>query len=180
MSKHIIKINGKTPQWGEGCFIASTSAICGDVVLGDNCSVWYSAVLRADDNIIRIGDGTNVQDGAVIHVSEGEGGETLIGSGVVIGHNATVHAARIADRCLVGMGSTILDGTVMEEGAVVAAHALVLGKTHIGPRELWGGVPAKLIKVLTPEAVAKMVDEGARSYIEWAEVYNKATEEKEG
>ena len=164
-------IKGKTPQFGKDCFIAETAAVLGDVKMGDNCSVWYSAVLRGDDNSIEIGDRVNVQDCAVIHVSEGEGGKVHIGSDVVIGHNATVHAATIHDHTLIGMGATILDGAEIGEGSLVAAHALILGKTKVGPYELWAGVPAKFVKKLSPEAVARTIDAGVQAYVEWAEVY---------
>jgi len=165
-------IKGKTPQLGKECFVAETAAILGDVKLGDECTVWYGAVIRGDDNSIEIGDRVNVQDCTVIHVSEGELGKVKIGSDVVIGHNATVHAATIGNHCLIGMGATVLDGAVIEDGSLVAAHALVLGKTHIGPNELWGGVPAKFIKNISPEAVERTIDEGVKAYVEWGKVYN--------
>lgn len=166
-------IKGKTPQLGKECFVAETAAILGDVKLGDECTVWYGAVIRGDDNSIEIGDRVNVQDCTVIHVSEGELGKVKIGSDVVIGHNATVHAATIGNHCLIGMGATVLDGAVIEDGSLVAAHALVLGKTHIGPNELWGGVPAKFIKNISPEAVERTIDEGVKAYVEWGKVYNE-------
>lgn len=167
-------IKGMTPLVGEGSFVAETAAVIGNVTIGKECSIWYGAVVRGDDNPIKIGDRTNVQDCAVIHVSEGADGFTTIGSNVTIGHNATVHAARIADRCLIGMGATVLDGTVIEEGGVVAAGALVLGRTHIGPRELWGGVPAKLIKTLSPEDVTRIIDNGVQSYVDWTRIYRNS------
>jgi len=166
-------IKGKTPELGKDCFVAETAAILGDVKMGDNCSVWYSAVIRGDDNSIEIGDRVNVQDCTVIHVSEGELGKVKIGSDVVIGHNATVHAATVGNHCLIGMGATILDGAVIGDGSLVAAHALVLGRTQIGPYELWGGVPAKFIKKLSPEAVERTIDAGVRNYVEMAEIYRE-------
>ena len=164
-------IKGKTPRIGEECFVAETAAILGDVTIGNNCSVWYSAVIRGDENSIEIGDRVSVQDCTVIHVSGGESGKVRIGSDVVLGHNATIHAATIGNHCLVGMGATILDGAVVEDGSLVAAHALVLGKTHIGPGELWGGVPAKFIKNISPEVVERTIDEGVKSYVEWGKTY---------
>ena len=166
-------INGKTPQIGERTFVAETAAVLGDVVIGEDCSVWYSAVVRGDVNSIEIGDRVSVQDGTVIHVSGGEGGRVHIASDVVIGHNATLHACTVGNHCLVGMGSTILDGAVISDGSMVAAHALVLGKTVIGPYELWGGVPAKFIKKITPEFVARAIDNGVQSYVEWARIYRE-------
>lgn len=173
------KINGKAPQLGKDCFVAETAAILGDVRMGDNCTVWYGAVIRGDDNSIVIGDRVNVQDCTVIHVSEGPAGMVRIGDDVVLGHNATIHAATIGNHCLVGMGATILDGAVVEDGSLVAAHALVLGKTHIGPGELWAGVPAKFVKNISPEAVKRTIDEGVKAYVEWGKVYSEVIEKGE-
>jgi len=169
----VYKLKDKEPVIGEGCFIAENAAVVGDVVLGDKCSVWFSAVIRGDDNSIRIGNRVSIQDCCVVHVSEGDGGKTVIGDDVVIGHNATVHGAIIDSHTLIGMGATILDGAHVGEGAMVAAHALVLGKTEIGPYELWGGVPAKFIKKVSPEFVERIIDSGVESYAKWAEVYNE-------
>ena len=166
-------IKGKTPGIGSDCFVAETAAVLGDVTIGDNCSLWYGAVVRGDDNSIRIGSRVSVQDCVVIHVSEGENGEVVIGDDVVLGHNATIHAAKIGNHCLVGMGATVLDGAVVEDGSMVAAGALVLGRTHIGKGELWGGVPAKFIKNISPEVVTRTIDEGVKSYVEWAKVYSE-------
>ncbi len=163
-------IRGMTPQLGEACFVAPTAAIIGDVVMGEHCSVWYSAVIRGDIEQIRLGDRVNVQDGAVLHTTPGIGA-IAIGNDVTIGHNATVHGAKIADRVLVGMGATLLDNCSIGEGAIVAAGALVLANTRIGPRELWGGVPAKFIKLLSEELVARMNDAGAQHYVEWGGYY---------
>ena len=164
-------IKGKTPVIGSDCFVAETAAVLGDVTIGDNCSLWYGAVVRGDDNSIRIGSRVSVQDCVVIHVSEGENGEVVIGDDVVLGHNATIHAAKIGDHCLVGMGATVLDGAVVEDGSMVAAGALVLQGTVIGDYELWGGVPAKLLKRLSPEASAKLIDPGIEHYVQHAHEY---------
>lgn len=166
-------IKGKTPSLGKDCFVAETAAVLGDVTLGDNCSVWYSAVIRGDDNSIRIGNRVSIQDCTVIHVSEGPGGSVVIGDDVVLGHNATIHAATIGSHCLVGMGATILDGAVVEDGSMVAAGALVLGRTHIGKGELWAGVPAKFVKNISPEVVERTIDGGVKSYVEWGKVYSE-------
>ena len=164
-------VKGKTPQIGERTFIAETAAVLGDVKIGCDSSVWYSAVIRGDVNSIEIGDRVSVQDGTVVHVSGGESGKVSIASDVVIGHNATLHACTVGNHCLIGMGSTILDGAVVSDGSMVAAHALVLRNTVIGPNELWGGVPAKFIKKISPEFVARSIDRGVESYVEWAKVY---------
>ena len=168
----LYQLKDKKPQTGKDCFIAETAAVIGDVVMGDSCSVWFSAVVRGDDNIIRLGDRVNVQDGAVVHCTAGEAGRTLIADDVVIGHNATIHGCRIDSHVLIGMGSTVLDGAHIHEGSIVAAHALVLGKTQIGPYELWGGVPARFIKKVSPEFVSRMIDAGAMAYADLAQTYS--------
>lgn len=167
----IREFKGERPVIGEGCFIAETAAVIGKLRMGRDCSVWYGACIRADENSIEIGDRVNVQDCSVIHVSEGEGGQVRIGNDVTIGHNATVHACTVGSNCLIGMGATVLDGAVIGDGAIVAAGALVLGKTVVGPNELWAGVPAKFVKTLTPEAVEKTISRGVRHYVEMAKEY---------
>jgi len=164
---------GITPEIGDDCFIAETAAIVGDVKIGDECSVWYGAVIRGDVNSIEIGDRVNIQDCAVIHVSGGVGGDVKIGSDVVIGHNATVHGATVGSHCLIGMGATVLDGAVLGDGSLIAAGALVLGKTQVGPYEMWAGVPAKFVKKISPDAVARTIDHGVRSYVELIPIYNE-------
>lgn len=165
--------NNMTPEIGEGSFVAENAAVIGDVKLGKDCSVWYSAVIRGDENSIVIGDRVNIQDCAVVHVSQDEGCDVVIGDDVVVGHNATVHGAKIGSHVLIGMGATVLDGAVVSDCSMVAAHALVLGKTVIGPYELWGGVPARFIKKLTPESVANNVDRGVEEYVKMAGIYNE-------
>lgn len=167
----IRKYKESTPAIGEGTFVAETAAIIGDVKIGKDCSVWYGASLRGDENSIEIGDRVSVQDCTVVHVSGGEGGSCKVGNDVVIGHNVTLHAATVGNHCLIGMGATVLDGAVVSDGSIVAAHALVLGKTVIGPGELWGGVPAKFIKNVSPEARARIIDPGVEDYVKLAHEY---------
>jgi len=152
---------GVEPKIGKNCFIAETAAVVGKVTMGDNCSIWYGAVLRGDVNSITIGDRTNIQDNATVHVTGGTG-PTVIGNDVSVGHNACVHGCTIKDGALIGMGSTVLDGAVVGEGAIVAAGALVLQHTVIPPHEIWGGVPAKYIKPAKPG----QAEEFAAHYIE--------------
>ena len=167
----VVKLKGVAPQIGERVFVAETAAVIGDVRIGDDSSVWYSAVIRGDVNHIDIGSKVSIQDGAVIHCTGGDGLETVISDDVIVGHNATIHSARIESHCLIGMGSTILDKARIGSGSIVAAGALVLGKTEIGPYELWGGVPAKFIKKITPEAVERTIDHGVNEYVAWARTY---------
>lgn len=158
------------PEIGKDSFVAETAVVLGDVVIGSECSIWYSAVIRGDVNKIRLGDRVNVQDCSCLHTSLGEA-YIQIGNDVTIGHNACVHGAKIKDHVLIGMGATVLDNAEIGTGSVVAAGALVLQKTVIGEYELWGGVPAKLIKKLTPEASARLIDAGVEHYVNFAHEY---------
>jgi carbonic anhydrase/acetyltransferase-like protein (isoleucine patch superfamily) len=133
--------------------------------MGDECSVWFNAVVRGDVAPITIGNCTNVQDGSCVHVTH-ETGPTHIGNYVTIGHNVTVHACTIHDHALIGMGATLLDGCEVGEGAIVAAGALVLQNTKIGPHEIWGGVPAKYIKPTRPGQT-----DNAEHYVAYSKFY---------
>lgn len=164
----IIKsVNGLTPKYGKECYFSENAAIVGEVTMGDECSVWFNAVVRGDVAPITIGDRTNVQDGSCIHVTH-DTGPTHIGSDVTIGHNVTVHACTIHDGALIGMGSTLLDGCEIGEGAVVAAGALVLQNVKVGAHEIWGGVPAKYIKPTRPG-----LTDNAKHYVEYSKEYLK-------
>lgn len=158
---------GLTPKWGKDCYFSENATIVGDVTMGDQCSVWFNAVVRGDVAPITIGNCTNVQDGSCVHVTH-ETGPTHIGNYVTIGHNVTVHACTIHDGALIGMGSTLLDGCDIGEGAIVAAGALVLQNTKIPPHEIWGGVPAKYIKPTRPGQT-----DNAIHYVEYAKEYMK-------
>ena len=164
---------GMTPRWGHDCYFSENATLVADVSMGDECSVWFNAVIRGDVAPITIGHRTNVQDGACIHVTH-DTGPVHIGNDVTIGHNATVHACTIHDGALIGMGATLLDGCVIGQGALIAAGALVLQNTQVGPGELWGGVPAKYIKHV-PEGMAGI---NARHYIEYARWYKQEQEEE--
>ena len=137
----IVPVRGFTPQIGKDCFLAENATIVGDTVIGDGCSIWFNAVLRGDVNWIKIGNHVNIQDGSVLHTLY-EKSTITIGDYVSVGHNVTIHGADVHDYALIGMGSTLLDGVVVGEGAIVAAGSLVLKNTQIGPYEVWGGVPA--------------------------------------
>ena len=137
----IKEVRGFTPQIGKNCYLAENATIVGDVIMGDDCSVWFNAVLRGDVNSIRIGNNVNIQDGTVLHTLY-EKSTVEIGNYVSIGHNVTIHGAKIDDYALIGMGATVLDYAEVGEGAIVAAGALVLSNTKIPPYTLWAGVPA--------------------------------------
>ncbi|MBQ3189319.1 MAG: gamma carbonic anhydrase family protein [Bacteroidaceae bacterium] len=168
----IKKVRGFRPVIGANCFIAETAAIIGDVTMGDDCSVWYSAVLRGDVNTITIGNKVNIQDGAVIHTLY-KRSKTTIGNNVSIGHNATIHGATIQDNCLIGMGATVLDNAVVESGAIVAANALIPSGMTVEAGCIYAGVPAKKIKEVSPEQQKEIVERIANDYVMYASWYSE-------
>lgn len=168
----IKKVRGFTPQMGKDCFLADNAAIIGDVIMGDECSIWFGTVLRGDVNSIRIGNRVNIQDGSVLHTLY-EKSTIEIGNDVSIGHNVTIHGATIKDGALVGMGSVILDHAVVGKGAIVAAGAVVLSKTVIKPGELWGGAPAKFIKMVDPQQSKEINQKIAHNYLMYSRWYSE-------
>jgi carbonic anhydrase/acetyltransferase-like protein (isoleucine patch superfamily) len=168
----IKKVRGFIPQFGEDCYLAENATIVGDVILGKGCSVWFNAVLRGDVNSIRIGNNVNIQDGSVLHTLF-EKSTVEIGDYVSIGHNVTVHGAKIDNYALIGMGATLLDYAEIGEGAIVAAGALVLSNTKIEPYTLWAGVPAKFVKNIEPEKTNEMNRKIAHNYAMYAGWYKK-------
>ncbi len=166
----IRELRGKTPQIGEGCFVAETAVILGDVVLGDDCSVWYGAVLRGDVNSIRIGNRVNIQDNASVHTLY-ERSVTEIGDDVSIGHGAVVHGARLESSCLIGINATVLDHAVVGSGTIVAAGSLVLSGAVLEPNSIYAGVPAKKVKDIAPEQKADIIERIARDYVMYSSWY---------
>lgn len=138
------EVNGRKPSWGSDCYFAENATLAGDVTLGNDCSVWFCAVLRADVAGIRIGNRVNVQDGACIHESHHT--PVIIEDDVSIGHNATVHGCTLRRGSLIGMGAVVLDRADVGPGAIIAAGAVVLQGTRVGAGELWAGVPARFVK----------------------------------
>jgi len=165
----IRSFNGKTPLLGEGVFAAETAAIIGDVVIGDRSSVWYGAVLRGDVFHIRVGAETSIQDNTVIHVTSGQHA-TIVGDKVTVGHSVTLHGCTVGDRCIVGMGATVLDEADIGERCIVGAGALVTPRTRIPPGHLVVGSPARVKRPLTDSELAAF-DESARHYVELARAY---------
>ena len=146
----ILPVKNISPKWGSDCFIAENATIVGDVVMGDNCSVWFNAVIRGDVHYIRIGNNTNIQDGAVIHCTY-LSAPTNIGNNVSIGHNALVHGCTLRDHVLIGMGAIVMDHAVVEEFVIIGAGSVVLEKTVCESGYLYAGTPAKKIKPLSDE-----------------------------
>ena len=166
LDRQLDKFLRAKPQLGAGVYIASTAVVIGDVRLGDHSSVWYNAVVRGDINYIQIGHRTNIQDNAVLHLADEF--PCIVGNYVTVGHSAIVHACTIGDEVLVGMGATILDGTVIGDQCLIGANALVPGSMRIPDGSLVLGSPAKVVRPLTPEERSglkhwadKYVDNGA-------------------
>lgn len=163
-------INNKTPQFGENCFFAENSVLVGDVVMGDHCSVWFSAVIRGDVNYIKMGNKVNVQDGAVIHGTYKKS-PTNIGNNVSIAHNATVHGCTIHDNVLIGMNAVILDDVVIESNSIIAAGAVVTKGTLVKSGSIYAGIPAKKVKDISTELVSGEIERIANNYIMYASWY---------
>ena len=168
----IKKLNGKTPKFGKNCFMAENAAVIGDVVMGNDCSVWYSAVIRGDVNYIKIGNKVNVQDGVVIHGTYKKA-PTNIGNNVSIAHNATVHGCTIHDNVLIGMNAVILDGVEIASNSIIAAGSVVTKGTKVESGSVYAGIPAVKIKNISPELVEGEIKRIADSYIMYASWYRE-------
>lgn len=168
----IKSLRGFDPKIGKDTYLAETATIIGDVTIGEQCSIWFNAVLRGDVNTITIGDRVNIQDGAVIHTLY-KRSVTVIGNDVSIGHNANIHGATIEHNCLIGMGSTVLDNAVIGTGSIVAANSLVLSNTIVEAGSMYAGVPAKRVKDVSQEQVEQIIKRTARDYIMYASWYKE-------
>jgi carbonic anhydrase/acetyltransferase-like protein (isoleucine patch superfamily) len=167
----IKELNGKKPQFGLRCFFAENAVIIGDVSMGDQCSIWYSAVIRGDVHYIKMGNKVNVQDGAVIHATY-RTSPTNIGNNVSIGHNAIVHGCTIHDNVLVGMGAIIMDDCVIESNSIIAAGAVVVKNTIVKSGTIFAGMPAKKLKDINEELISGEIDRISDNYIKYANWYN--------
>jgi len=163
-------VRGFTPVFGENCFFADNATVIGDVVMGNDCSIWFNAVLRGDVNSIRIGNKVNIQDGSVLHTLY-EKSVIEIGDNVSIGHNVTIHGATVKSNSLIGMGATILDHAVIGENCIIAANSLILSNTVVEPNSVWAGVPAKKVKDIEPEQTQEMINKIANNYLMYASWY---------
>ncbi|MEJ8598769.1 gamma carbonic anhydrase family protein [Riemerella anatipestifer] len=161
---------GKTPQIGENTFLAETATIIGDVIMGEECSVWYNAVIRGDVHYIKMGNRVNVQDNAMLHCTY-EKYPLVIGNNVSIGHNAIVHGCTLHDNVLIGMGAIVMDNCVVESNSIVGAGSVVTQGTHIKSGEVWGGIPARKIKDMSPELLEGEVNRIANSYVKYSSWY---------
>jgi carbonic anhydrase/acetyltransferase-like protein (isoleucine patch superfamily) len=160
----ILPVKGISPVFGENCFIAPNATIVGEVVMGNDCSIWFNAVLRGDVNSITMGNKVNVQDGAVIHCTYLKN-STVIGNNVSIGHNAIVHGCVIADNVLVGMGCIVMDRVQVGSNSIIAAGAVVLEGTIVEPGTIYAGIPAKKVKDISQELISGEIDRIANNYV---------------
>ena len=172
----ILPVENVLPKWGSDCFIAPNCTIVGDVVMGNECSVWFNTVLRGDVNSIRLGNKVNVQDGAVIHCTFKKT-KAVIGNNVSIGHNVIVHGCTVYDNVLIGMGSIVMDNAVVHSNTIIAAGAVVLEGTVCEGGAIYAGVPAKKVKDISQEKVEGEINRIANNYVgyaKWFEASNDA------
>ncbi|MBA3665973.1 MAG: gamma carbonic anhydrase family protein [Bacteroidetes bacterium] len=160
----ILPVNGLSPQFGENCFIAPNATIVGDVIIGNDCSIWFNAVVRGDVNSIRIGNKVNIQDGAVIHCTY-QKTKVHLGNNVSIGHNAIVHGCKVNDNVLIGMGAIIMDNCEIGSNTIIAAGAVVTEGTVVPPGCIFAGVPAKKVKDISQELISGEIDRIANNYL---------------
>jgi len=164
----ILPVKGIEPVWGKNCFIAPNATIVGNVQMGNNCSIWFNAIVRGDVNTITIGNDTNIQDGAVIHATYLKAA-TVIGNRVSIGHNAIVHGCVLKDHILVGMGAIVMDNVIVEEYTIIAAGSVVLEHTLCESGYIYAGTPAKKIKPITEQqrALLNNLPDNYIMYSDW-------------
>jgi carbonic anhydrase/acetyltransferase-like protein (isoleucine patch superfamily) len=160
----ILPVEGKLPMFGEDCYLADNATIVGDVVMGDQCSVWFQAVVRGDVHYIRIGNKVNIQDGAVMHGTY-QKAPTNIGNNVSIGHRAIVHGCTLHDNVLVGMGAIVMDHVVVESNVLIGAGSVVLENSVLESGYVYAGVPAKKVKPLSEDVFKGTIERIANSYI---------------
>jgi len=163
----ILPVKGLSPTFGQNCFIAPNATIVGDVIMGDDCSIWFNTVIRGDVNSIRIGHKVNVQDGVIIHCTY-QKTKTIIGNNVSIGHNAIVHGCTIQDNVLIGMGAIIMDNVEIGSNTIIAAGAVVLENTKVPAECIYAGMPAKKVKDISTELMRNEINRIANNYIMYA------------
>lgn len=172
----ILPVENIFPQFGTNCFIAPNATVVGDVVMGNDCSVWFNAVVRGDVNSIRMGNKVNIQDGAVIHCTY-QKTKTIIGNNVSIGHNAIVHGCTVEDNVLIGMGAIVMDNAVIGQNSIIAAGAVVLESTQVDAGSIYAGVPAKKVKDISQELINGEINRIANNYVRYADWFRNATNE---
>ncbi|MFT3948862.1 MAG: gamma carbonic anhydrase family protein [Agriterribacter sp.] len=160
----ILPVKGVHPTIGENCYIAPNATIVGDVEMGNDCSIWFNAVVRGDVNAIRIGNKVNIQDGAVIHCTY-QKTQAIIGDNVSIGHNAIVHGCKVHDNVLIGMGAIVMDNAEIGSFSIIAAGAVVLEGTKVEPNAIYAGVPAKKVKTISQDLISGEINRIANNYL---------------
>lgn len=163
----LLPCRDKTPQFGENCFLAPNATIVGDVEMGNDCSVWFNAVVRGDVNTVRIGNKVNIQDNVVIHCTY-EKTKTIIGNNVSIAHSAIVHGCTLEDNVMVGMGAIVMDNCYVEKNALIAAGAVLLENTRVEAGSIYAGIPAKKVKQLDAETFKDQNERIANNYVKYS------------
>ncbi len=165
----VLPVRNKEPKFGKDCYLADNATIVGEVEMGDYCSVWFNAVIRGDVHYIKIGDNTNIQDGAVIHCTY-QKAPTTIGNNVSIAHNAIVHGCTVEDNVLIGMGAIVMDHALIKSGSIIAAGAVVLSGTVVEEGAVYAGIPARKVKNVDEE-LKGVFERTAKNYIKYAKWY---------
>ena len=163
-------VKGISPVFGNNIYLAENATVIGEVIMGDDCTVWFNAVVRGDVNTITIGNKVNIQDGAVIHCTY-QKSPTQIGNNVSVGHKAILHGCTVEDSVLIGMGSIVMDDCVIGTGSIIAAGAVVTKGTIVPPGSIYAGTPAKFIKKVGPELASGEIERIANNYITYAQWY---------
>lgn len=160
----ILPVNGISPKFGTNCFIAENATVVGDVVMGNDCSVWFNAIVRGDVHYIKIGNKVNIQDGAIIHCTY-QKAPTEIGDNVSIGHAAIVHGCTVKENVLIGMRAVVMDNVIIEPNSIIAAGAVVLENTVVASGSIYAGVPAKKVKSVAPEHFKDLIERISNNYV---------------
>ncbi len=171
----ILPVEEKFPKWGKNCFIAPNATIVGDVVMGDDCSVWFNTVLRGDVNSIIIGNKVNIQDGAVVHCTF-QRSKAIIGNNVSVGHNAIVHGCTIENEVLIGMGAIVMDRAIVRSNTIIAAGAVVLEDMECEGGSIYAGVPARKVKEISAEKMEGEIQRIAANYLKYARWFDQVNE----
>ncbi len=163
----ILPVLGKSPQFGNNCFVAPNATVVGDVIMGDDCSIWFNTVIRGDVHYIKMGNKVNVQDGTVVHCTY-QKNPVNIGNNVSIGHNAIVHGCTIHDNVLIGMGAIVMDRVIVHSNSIIAAGSVVLEGTVIEEGVIYAGVPARKVKDLTKNIIHDEIERIANNYTKYS------------
>lgn len=167
-------VKGISPMFGKDCYLSENATIVGDVKMGDNCSVWFNAVVRGDVNFIRIGNKVNIQDGAIVHCTY-QKTSVSIGDNVSIGHKAIIHGCKIHDNVLVGMGAIIMDNCEIHSHSIIAAGAVLLENTIVEEGSIYAGIPAKKVKSISKSLIDGEINRIANNYILYSSWFTENT-----